>query len=137
MDQSFNDKELADIMSEIESLEKEFSPHNEPSKEPVIDQSHEEVLQELTQKPEEETILKSNFDPAPVYNIKPSKNSEKHVDHSSSSLKFKVSGQMKVELSFEVGGEFVELQVTEQGLHISLLNGTSFKVPLNPLKKSA
>jgi uncharacterized protein YkuJ len=112
MEKGFNDEELADIMSEIESLEKEFA--EETSTKPA--EASSAVVHELAQRPLKETVLKTN-----------------HTETQASapaSLSFKVQGQMTMQLNFEVNGQTVALSVTEQGLSIQTESGATFSLPL-------
>jgi hypothetical protein len=141
MDKSFNDDELADIMSEIENLEKEVAelsdhaPSSAPEAE-VSDHGEEEshtspeVLSHLADKSEDETVLKTNHDEDNIVSLKPA--SAAH-----SSMSFRVEGEMKVSLAIEVNGQQVSLDVTEDGLHIELESGASFHLPLQAHKKVA
>jgi len=149
MEKGFNDQELADIMSEIESLEREFAEEAPvaqkaaPAAEveaPVAQEVHEEVveevpeethtepavLHELVQKPVAETVLKTNHEEKVV-------EMKKHAAPAASapaSLTFKVAGEMSVNLAFEVNGQTVELAVTEEGLSIEMESGAKFTLPL-------
>lgn len=141
MDKSFNDDELADIMNEIENLEKEFAesvdaaPVDEPQAqaEPVeeIDHTEPEVLAELVAKPIEEVVPKTNHSEKVV----PMKKVEAPVHQAPlasghSSLAFKVEGQMTLSLAFEVNGQSVSLEISDSGLQIAMDSGASFHLPL-------
>jgi hypothetical protein len=149
MDKSFNDDELADIMNEIENLEKEFAesvdaaPVDEPqaqaeaAEEPVeeaeeaIDHTEPEVLAELVSKPIEEVVHKTNHSEKVV----PMKKVEAPVHHAPvasghSSLAFKVEGQMTLSLAFEVNGQSVSLEISDAGLQIAMDSGASFHLPM-------
>jgi hypothetical protein len=132
MDQGFNDKELADIMNEIENLEKEFGQGTHSS----AGSTDNQVLAELAQKTVEESVLKTNSQSS----VMPFSAPQKKSGSATSSMTFKVEGQMNINLSFEIGTESVSLLVGEDGLTINLLNGTCFKVPIKnatSFKKSA
>lgn len=142
MDKSFNDDELADIMSEIENLEKEFAesvdaaPAEEPQAhaEPVeeeIDHTEPEVLAELVAKPIEEVVHKTNHSEKVVAMKKPSAPAH-HAPAAGghSSLSFKVEGQMTLSLAFEVNGQAVSLEISESGLQIAMDSGASFHLPM-------
>lgn len=117
MEKGFNDEELADIMSEIENLEREFA---DPAPEETA------VLQELAQKPVAETVLKTNHEESKVIAMKPSAHSA-----APASMSFKVEGQMSVHLSFDVNGQSVSLSVTEEGLNITTESGAKFTLPMH------
>ncbi len=151
MDKSFNDDELADIMSEIENLEKEFAesvdaaPAEEPqAEEPQaeavqveaaheeVDHTEPEVLAELVSKPIEEVVHKTNHSEKVV----PMKKTESPVHHAPaasghSSLSFKVEGQMTLSLAFEVNGQSVSLEISDSGLQIAMDSGASFHLPMS------
>ncbi len=164
MEKGFNDQELADIMSEIESLEKEFAsddggakaaPAAEQAPAPAAheeehveedDYSSPEVMGELAELSEEKAIPKPQPTPAPhrpkvVAMPAVSKAPAPSAHHAApAALHFKVSGEMQVELSFEVNGECVSLSVTDEGLSIEMASGATFSLPLaarGARKKSA
>jgi hypothetical protein len=111
MDKSFNDQELSDIMKEIEALEEDF-------KEDDVSAKAGPVLQELTELPEGKAI--------PMKKVK----EENFVTKAPAAMSFKVQGDLALDLEFEVGGKFVAVQVTEEGLTIVLDGGMTFKVPV-------
>ncbi|MCE3014137.1 MAG: hypothetical protein LW878_13840 [Proteobacteria bacterium] len=146
MDKSFNDDELADIMNEIENLEKEFAESVDaaPAEEPqaqaepeeehveAIDHTEPEVLAELVAKPIEEVVHKTNQSEKVV----PMKKVEAPVHHAPvaaghSSLAFKVEGQMTLSLAFEVNGQSVSLEISDEGLQIAMDSGASFHLPMS------
>jgi hypothetical protein len=105
MDKSFNDQELSDIMKEIEALEED-----------------KPVLQDLSELPEGKAIP-----------LKPVRE-ENFVARAPAAMSFKVQGDLSLDLEFEVGGKFVSLQVSEEGLTIVLDGGMTFKVPVGDKK---
>ncbi len=111
MDKSFNDQELSDIMKEIEALEEDF--HEEDSKVKASP-----VLHELSELPEAKAV--------PLKAVK----AETFVAKAPAAMSFKVQGDLNLELEFEVGGKFVSLSVSEDGLTIVLDGGMTFKVPV-------
>ena len=130
MEKGFNDEELADIMSEIENLEREFAePSSEESAsvEPAYEEPDAEetaVLHELVQKPVAETVLKTHHEETKVL-------AKKHApSNAPATMSFKVEGQMSVELSFDVNGQSVSLSVTEEGLSITTDSGAKFTLPM-------
>lgn len=134
MEKGFSDGELADIMNEIESLEREFSEDKQQEQPtPTIDQEHHQVLSELAQ---------MTVDEATSSEEKHHENVKSFVHDKSqtnSSLFFKISGQMQLELGFDVGGANVVIHVDEQsGLVVEMEGGMKFHLPVkakNHLKK--
>ena len=135
MEKGFNDQELADIMSEIESLEREFADEAPVAQkeapvaqEEVVEETHTEpaVLHELAHKPVAETVLKTNHEEKVV----PMKKHAAPAASAPASLTFKVAGEMTVNLAFEVNGQSVALAVTEDGLSIEMESGAKFTLPL-------
>lgn len=49
---------------------------------------------------------------------------------SHTSMSFKVQGNLTLELSFDIGGKVVSLEVTETGLNIEMDGGVKFTVPV-------
>ena len=121
MEKGFNDKELADIMSEIESLEREFNTEA-PRSAPI--EASSPVLQELAEAPVETSLPQSKVVPM-------SKPHHSAPASAPSCLSFKVEGEMTVSLKFEVNGQCVSLAVTEQGLEIETESGAKFSLPLH------
>ncbi len=120
MEKGFNDEELADIMSEIENLEREFAEPSSP--EPVAEETA--VLLELAHKPVAESVLKTNHEETKVLAMK-------HApSNAPATMSFKVEGQMSVELSFDVNGQSVSLSVSEEGLSITTDSGAKFTLPM-------
>ena len=122
MDKGFNDDELADIMNEIESLEKEFH-----------DESEDVVMEKLAEEPETDVEAVEDKN---VHHI-----TKKVPDNASpeSSMNFSVQGNMKLNLSFDFGGKCVELHIDESGFEIEVDNGMRFSIPADGdfIKKSA
>lgn len=157
MEKGFNDDELADIMSEIESLEQEFAETDESNvsaqqdesfddvveeeeatpvvaKNPQIDKEMDEVLDELSQMPVKKSVPSATN--AKVHSFQPKPNMQPPVKSvvgggAHSSLNFHVEGSMTVQLGFSVGGEVVDICVNEhEGLVITMGSGVKFTVPL-------
>lgn len=118
MDKSFNDDELSDIMKEIEALEEDFSDTTEKSSGPVLEKLDE--------------VDKVFSEPASTANIV-SLDSKRTAPKSeaSTSMSFKVQGNLTLELQFEIGGKVVALEVTESGLSIEMEGGVKFSVPVH------
>ena len=108
MDKSFNDDELSDIMKEIEALEEDFSAPTEKDSSPEIEARTSS------------TVNVVSLD---------SKRSAPKTD-ASTSMSFKVQGNLTLELSFDIGGKVVSLEVTESGLSIEMDGGVKFTVPV-------
>lgn len=135
MEKGFSDGELADIMNEIENLEKEFSGESE-AEERIFDHEHHQVLSELAQMTvDEATQMEQEHSQDNVQKFT-HKSSQEH-----SSLFFKISGQMQLELGFEVGGANVVIHVDEEsGLVVEMEGGMKFHLPVktkNHLKKAS
>lgn len=126
MDKSFNDQELSDIMKEIEALEEEFSGDVESDK---IEASS--VMEELAEMELDQAVPTTNKTEAvlPFEKKTPSKIIAK--TSTQSSMSFKVQGDMNLELSFEIGGKTIALEVTEAGLTIQMEGGMTFSVPVS------
>ena len=127
MEKGFNDQELADIMSEIEALEKEFEEPSHVEATPV--------MQELAHMDTEVSTPVAHFE-EPLENIIPMAKKEtpmpanKPKTDASTSMSFHVEGNMNLQLSFTISGEEVKLHVTEDGLKIEMDNGVSLNVPV-------
>lgn len=131
MDKGFNEKELADIMNEIESLEREFAAESETTPEASHEEEQgeevsSEVMQELAETPIEQTVQKTNHSDNNVVNMKTTQ-----TNSASSSLTFKVEGEMTVSLNFEVNGQSVSLAVNSEGLCIETESGAKFSLPMH------
>lgn len=187
MEKGFNDDELADIMSEIESLEQDFAQetaevqkeveepqhedqneevvakeqheeevvakeqHEEPQEqdweeskvepihaqheEPEVDEEMNEVLDELSQMPVEDVTPKHTKHDDNVHHIKeemPVSSSNK----SQTAMSFHVEGDIKLELSFHIGDQFIGVNITEEGLVVGLDGGAKFTIPVNTQPQS-
>lgn len=123
MDKGFNDDELADIMSEIESLEKEFT--DEPAA--------KKVMEQLVEKPQVEVA------PVQDQNIHHIKKDAPKASKQENSMNFSVQGDMKLNLSFDFGGKCIEFNIDEDGFEIEVDGGMKFSIPVDgdSFKKSA
>lgn len=122
MDKSFNDQELSDIMKEIEALEEDMETEDVKSPSPV--------LEELAEMDESESVPVST---SSIVSLD-SKRSAPKVEASaapSTSMSFKVSGNLTLDLKFDIGGKSVALEVTETGLTIEMDGGAKFTVPVD------
>lgn len=136
MEKSFNDQELADIMNEIENLEKEFATEGSSSSTTTVSETTE-VLSDLVKED-----LGKVLPQAKINNIIPIKtNTTSKTSSPSTSMNFKVEGDMNIELSFQVDGETLSLSVGSEGLVIHLQGGATFNLPIKTTsqatKKSA
>lgn len=128
MEKGFNDQELADIMNEIEALEKEFQ-------DPELHADHH-VMEELAEMDEKLSIPVSKQVEEPVSKIIPMNAKEtvmsakKTTTDTQTSMSFHVEGNMNLQLSFTINGEEVKLHVTDQGLNIEMESGVSLNVPV-------
>jgi hypothetical protein len=120
MDKSFNDEELSDIMKEIEALEDDFTTSEEKISDPV--------MEELAHLDEKVSIPTST---ANVVSLESKRTASKETSGASTSMSFKVQGNLTLELQFDIGGKVVSLEVTETGLSIEMEGGVKFTVPVN------
>ncbi len=120
MDKSFNDQELSDIMKEIEALEEDFSDTDEKVASPVM-----EELAFLEEEASVPITASKN-----VVSLETSRPAAKSAPEASTSMSFKVHGQLTLELQFDIGGKVVCLEVTESGLNIEMEGGMKFTVPV-------
>ena len=98
MDKSFNDQELSDIMKEIEALEEEFSADEDSSK---VEASS--IMEDLAEMEEEQSIPVTNREETTVLPF--AKKEISQPTKATSSMSFKVQGDLNLELHFEVGGK--------------------------------
>jgi len=124
MDKSFNDQELSDIMKEIEALEEEFSADEDSSK---VEASA--IMEDLAEMEEEQSIPVTNREETTVLPF--AKKEISQPTKATSSMSFKVQGDLNLELHFEVGGKNIALEVTDKGLTIQMDGGISFTVPVS------
>lgn len=119
LEQGFNDAELADIMNEIEGLEKDIEPAT-PVEAKVSDVGEaNEVLSELVETPVEKVVPLARAAKAKV------------SSSATSAMDISISGNMVVNLNFNVSGQSVSLSLDEsQGLVIEMGNGGKFVLPL-------
>jgi hypothetical protein len=124
MDKSFNDQELSDIMKEIEALEEDFTAEEEKTASPV--------MEELANMDEAESVPVQKASTANVVSLESKR--EVAPTHSNSgastSMSFKVQGNLTLDLQFDIGGKVVCLEVTEAGLNIEMEGGIKFSVPV-------
>jgi hypothetical protein len=151
-EQGFNDAELEDIMNEIENLEKEFSDAEPAPKKKVIDPIEEEMMASTRHQPiaQDDSVeeLEEVAEEAEVVNIRPSlpkttkppvqapvtpkKVSAPSTKNAPTCMNFSVSGEMNMELNFEVGEHNVQLTIDPaEGLIINMGGGAKFCLPLS------
>lgn len=118
MDKNFNDEELSDIMKEIEALEEGFEEVSP-------------VMQELSELDSKVAVPeKPAKEEASVISMAPRSSSKT----ATTSMSFKVSGDLNLDLQFEIDGKVICLEVAESGLRIQMEGGVTFSVPV---KKAA
>jgi hypothetical protein len=134
MDKSFNDEELSDIMKEIEALEEDFKTDD------IGDEKIEatSIMEEFAQLDEEVAlptpaarVEQSTVLPMTAKSTSAPSAAPAASTSAPASMSFKVSGDINLELQFDIGGKVVNLNVTESGLNIEMEGGMSFKVPLS------
>lgn len=131
----FNDNELEDIMTEIESLEKEFVGSDEA----IPEENNPENIKEVTEVKKDdhkETIDNAvheafqtnggNNNTTPV--------EEPSVNHSNGKqcdLNFNIGGAQNIDLSFNLSGKLVKIKLLNSDeFCIELENGARFTLPL-------
>lgn len=136
MDKSFNDEELSDIMKEIEALEEDFKADDiedpkieaSPLMEEFADLDEEVALPTPAARIEQSSVLPMTAKtPTTTTPATPAAS----TTAGPASMSFKVSGDINLELQFDIGGKVVSLNVSESGLNIEMEGGMSFKVPLS------
>ena len=129
MDKSFNDQELSDIMKEIEALEDDFTTGEEKTASPIMDElaQMDEVDSVPVTATKEETFTAPNIVSLESKRADPEYAPTKGA---STSMSFKVQGNLALELQFDIGGKVVSLEVTETGLAIEMEGGARFSLPL-------
>jgi len=155
--QNFNDDELADIMKEIEGLEQEFSGEESTTTTSEVQTSSNASANSETPVASEDLESSVNLRSTASQEFESAEISPKnhHEDHNKviplartskapstqvakTSMEFKVSGTMCINLSFNLGQETVELTVDgEEGLCINLEGGAQFKLPINVLARKS
>ncbi len=128
MDQSFNDQELSDIMKEIEALEEDYSSTEDKPESAAV-----EVASPIEEK------VSAPVETPKIVAIDSVRSVSKKTSTNSTSMSFKVQGNLTVDLQFDIGGKTVSLEVTEEGLSIVMDGGMKFTVPVgeqSSLKKA-
>jgi hypothetical protein len=156
--QGFNEDELADIMSEIEGLERDLNAEavavydkveqkqetnptpmvaatvvEQVSVTPVSSENHaketdHELMEEFVQEPIEKVLPFTHRSPT----VAPMKTEKISTDYKhTSTMDFTVAGNMAVKLSFNVSGQTIHLTMDESaGLVIEMHGGAKFCLPL-------
>lgn len=146
MDQSFNDQELSDIMKEIEALEQgfkseetgtpvavaeEFEPKNEFEEIKKIDSMNaSSEVEEVTTVDSTNNVLSLETSPNEAYIDKHTSSPAFAASVHSSSMTFKVQGNLSLDLKFEIGGKVVCVEVSETEFSIEMEGGMKFTVPV-------
>jgi hypothetical protein len=141
MEKGFNDDELADIMSEIETLEKEFSAADDE----ISQEEDDSTLQakavmmseseELFENKEVHEVLDNVTELHHVKTHQPKVHSTKVSSSNSNAqtaMSFDLVGDMTMNMNFKVGGQSFQLSVNaENGLVIQMEGGASFNLPIH------
>lgn len=156
MDKSFNEQELSDIMKEIEALEEGLKAEAETSPasssapmmptmegEPVSPiEDVTAVMQELADMEAELATPATNYSETKVLPFEAATTptaSSVQSTKTPASMSFKVQGDLKLQMQFELAGKAVMLDVSETGITITMENGATFSVPVGeakPFKKA-
>jgi hypothetical protein len=135
MDQSFNDQELSDIMKEIEALEEDFETSNEADSGTALEELAQLEVRNKTPEAPVSLLAMEKLKPEQTPTVKNfSENMTDDVVASTSapsatSMKFKVSGNLSLDLELEMGEQVVTLKVSETGLSIEMDGGVKFTIP--------
>lgn len=156
--QGFNEDELADIMSEIEGLEKDLNAEavavydkvetkmeakSDPVEKPVVEEkvvatkavtsepaaeTDHDLMEEFVQEPIEKVLPFTHRSPT----VAPVKSEKISTDYKqTTTMDFTVAGNMAVKLSFNVSGQTINLTMDESaGLVIEMHGGAKFCLPI-------
>jgi len=146
-EQGFNEKELEDIMSEIENLEAEFDDGAAPDASPEEKEGPAQVEaaagpveapKPVAAKPRPSVVKDEPVAPAPVKHSPkpvPSPSPAAEGGPVSSFVDFHVQGDMHVNFKFHFGESWVMVTAgAEDGLVIEMPGGMRFTVPVHPSK---
>lgn len=135
-DQSFNESELQDIMSEIESLEQEVSSHPESSDEKTTDSPVEEAeasieqeLQELESETTEDVSSDDkeeraiDFDESELEDLEKDNVVPLNRDREQPPMSLNATGEMNLNMNFQVGGAVATISVDDSTGVAIKLNG--------------
>ena len=138
-EQGFNEKELEDIMSEIESLESDSGDADEgcePAAQCAVE--GEEVEEEVPVTVKKATPVRPKVVEEVRSSDKPARmipNSPKEVSCSMpSQMEFRVQGDMQMNLKFYVGETWVQFTANpSEGLVIEMPGGMRFSLPVSSM----
>ena len=130
MDKSFNDQELSDIMKEIEALEEDFKIEEEKIETSSKAAAPQKAVAASAPKAEATVVPLASTPVAKPAAAPDLKHAPMNSGSAGTSMSFKVSGDIKLDLQFEIGGKVVTLSVAETGLCIDMDGGATFTVPL-------
>lgn len=94
----------------------------------------EKVLHEVTNMPEEQVTPTAVAHDDNVHQLHPTSSSSS-AGSAETSMSFKVEGDMTLDLTFNISGREVQLNVNENGLEIGLGDGAKFTLPLDKTAK--
>ncbi|MCB9091775.1 MAG: hypothetical protein H6621_03400 [Halobacteriovoraceae bacterium] len=119
-EKNFNDDELANIMSEIESLESEIEEQHASSDEEESKVVAKKDNVKPISKPKKE--VKQDFEEEDV-----------PTSDNYSQLNFNVEGNMKLDMSFLVNGKsvFISIDGKDEGLVIEMEDGLQLRLPFH------
>ena len=137
-----------EVVAKEEPVQEEVVAKEEPVQEQVVakeesfeevDEEMNEVLDELSEMPVEDVVPQhkvQSYDDN-IHHMKqepqvkkPSTWSAPQGQPAQTSMSFRVEGEMKLDLNFSIGGQDVNLQVTDHGFEIELAGGAKFTLPL-------
>lgn len=121
LDQGFNDAELQDIMSEIESLEQEFT-EGASAEEHVEEDLENEMMEACAD--EEEMFEDEDFAEVTPLPTKPAAHAPATA---ACPMSFSAQGQMEMKMAFAVGSEQVEVWTNADGLNLTM-SGVSVQI---------
>ncbi len=149
--QSNSDKEddIDKIMNDIESMQAELGAVSKAKPEPIAPQksiipevhdmvssqeSHESHESDLTEKVEEQDILKEFEQSGDPVHFEPvaaevEEMSDMDNTHEESSLSMSIQGHLTLNLNYGHTGQFISLEFTSEMIRIQLADGTEFKIP--------
>ncbi|MFZ4712238.1 MAG: hypothetical protein ACOYL6_00885 [Bacteriovoracaceae bacterium] len=142
--QGFNDDELADIMNEIEGLERDLNSDVSDDETieataDVVDESvshtkSSSVMEDFVAEPLDKVLPFTNKSPdvAKVKTEHTSVSNSVTSGKQTSTMDFNITGNMAVNLTFTVSGQTINLTMDEStGLVIEMHGGAKFVLPLN------
>jgi hypothetical protein len=108
-----------------------------------VESQMDEVLENLSEMAVEDVVPEKNIKSYDdnIHHMKQqgqveqSWSSPKKSNPAHTSMNFKIEGEMKLDLSFCIGGQDVQLHVSDEGFEIELAGGAKFSLPVNNLVK--